>query len=321
MEAGSQFLAEHGGTVLFWGVFIEQIGLPIPALPLLVAAGALAGQGAMTLTSALTLPVAASLAADLLWYSLGRSQGGRVLGWLCKISLEPDSCVRRMEGLFFRHGIRSVLVAKFVPGLSTVAPPLAGIFGMGLGAFLFYDGLGAIIWAASGTALGYLFSAQLDRLLGGLARTGGLLMAIIGGGLAAYVGYKFARRRRFLRQLRMARITVDELKGRMDAGDPPAIIDVRHRLDLDANAQMIPGALHIMLEEIGHRHHEIPRDRDVVLYCACPNEVSSARTALALMKNGVHRVRPLEGGIDAWKERQYPLELRAPALPDGGLTR
>ena len=321
MEAGSQFLAEHGGTVLFWGVFIEQIGAPIPALPLLVAAGALAGQGYMSVTGALTLPVIASLLADSAWYYLGRYRGGKVLGWLCKISLEPDSCVRRMENLFFRHGIRSLLVAKFVPGLSTVAPPLAGIFGMGLGAFLLYDGLGAILWAASGTALGYLFSAQLDRLLGGLARTGGLLLALIGGGLTVYVGYKFARRRWFMRQLRMARITVDELKDRMDAGDPLAIIDVRHRLDLDADAHVIPGALHIMLEEIGHRHHEIPRDRDVVLYCACPNEVSSARTALALMKNGIHRVRPLEGGIDAWKARRYPLELRPPVPLDGGLTR
>lgn len=316
MESGVQFLAEHKEAVLFWTVLFEQIGLPIPAIPLLVAAGALVGQGKMSLAAALLLPVAASLPADIFWFWLGRVRGGRVLGWLCRISLEPDSCVRKTENLFFLHGTRSLLVAKFVPGLSTVAPPMAGIFGMGLVKFLVYDVAGALIWAGLCVGLGHLFSDQLDRVVTGLADLGSRAVLLLLGALLVYVAYKFLQRRRFLWQLRMAKMSVDELKARLDAGEPLTVIDVRHARDVQADPDMIPGAIHMALEDIDGRYHEIPKDREIILYCACPNEVSSARTALKLKRNGIHQVRPLEGGIDAWRQRKYPL-VRHPGSSHG----
>lgn len=265
MESGAQFLAEHKEAVLFWTVLFEQIGLPIPAIPLLVAAGAMVGQGKMSLAAALLLPVAASLPADIFWFWLGRVRGWQVLGWLCRISLEPDSCVRKTENLFFLHGTRSLLVAKFVPGLSTVAPPMAGIFGMGLVKFLVYDVAGALIWAGLCVGLGHLFSDQLDRVVTGLADLGSRAVLLLLGALLVYVAYKFLQRRRFLRQLRMAKMSVDELKARLDAEEPLTVIDVRHARDVQADPDMIPGAIHMALEDIDGRYHEIPKDREIIL--------------------------------------------------------
>lgn len=315
MTQGFQYVLDHQEALLFWFVFIEQLGVPLPALPVLIAAGALAGAGSMNVMAAIVLPVAASLGPDLLWYWLGRLRGGKILGILCRISLEPDSCVRKTENMFTRHGARSLLVAKFVPGLSTVTPPLAGIVGMSVSRFLFYDGVGALVWAVTCVALGYFFSSQLEQVALFLAQTGWALGVILIGGLVIFIGVKFYYRQRFLRSLRMARITVDELKQKLDAGEPLTIVDVRHALDLEANPHLIPGALHMSIEEIDLRHHEIPRDQEIVLYCACPNEVSSARTAMRLKRNGITRVRPLEGGLDAWRARNFPVEIRP--LPAG----
>ncbi len=310
MTATVQFLVDHGASILFWVVFIEQVGLPIPAIPLLIAAGALVGAGKMSAATAILIPVAASLPPDMAWYYLGRIKGGKVLGFLCRLSLEPDSCVRSTENLFYQNGPRSLLVAKFIPGFSTVAPPLAGIVGMGAATFLLYDAVGTLIWAGVSAGVGALFSNQLEQLAQLFDQAGGWFLAIIGVGLAGFIGYKFYHRQRFLRDLRMAKISVDELKQRMDAGDPITVVDVRHPLTLELDPEAIPGALNFSMEDIEHRHHEIPRDREIVLYCSCPNEVSSARTAFLLKKKGVHRVRPLEGGLDAWRERKFPLERR-----------
>ncbi|HNA87524.1 MAG TPA: VTT domain-containing protein [Nitrospira sp.] len=304
------FLAEHGASVLFWVIFVEQIGFPLPALPLLVAAGALVATGNMSLATALLVPVAASLPPDLAWYYLGRQKGGKVLGFLCRLSLEPDSCVRDTENVFHRNGPRALLLAKFVPGFSTVAPPLAGIVGMPATTFILYDLGGTLIWAAVSAGVGALFSNQLEQLIGLFDQAGGLMLVILLLGLAGFVGYKFYHRQKFLRHLRMAKISVDELKRRLDAGESISVVDVRHPLALDLDPESIPGAINFTLEDIEHRHHEIPRDRDIVLYCSCPNEVSSARTAFLLKKKGIHRVRPLEGGLDAWRERQFPVERR-----------
>ena len=304
------FLAEHGASVLFWVIFVEQIGFPLPALPLLVAAGALVATENMSLAAALLVPVAASLPPDLAWYYLGRQKGGKVLGFLCRLSLEPDSCVRDTENVFHRNGPRALLLAKFVPGFSTVAPPLAGIVGMPATTFVLYDLGGTLIWAAVSAGVGALFSNQLEQLIGLFDQAGGMMLVVLLLGLAGFVGYKFYHRQKFLRHLRMAKISVDELKRRLDAGESISVVDVRHPLALDLDPESIPGAINFTLEDIEHRHHEIPRDRDIVLYCSCPNEVSSARTAFLLKKKGIHRVRPLEGGLDAWRERQFPVERR-----------
>ena len=305
-----QFLVDHGATMLFWAVFIEQSGFPIPAIPLLVAAGALVGAGKMSVTAALLIPIAAALPPNLAWYYLGRLKGGKVLGLLCRLSLEPDSCVRDTENLFHRNGPRALLIAKFIPGLNTVAPPLAGIVGMTVATFLLYDVGGALIWAGVSVGIGALFSNQLEQLAALAGQAGGLLLMIFIAGLAGLIGYKVYVRQKFLRYLRMAKISVDELKRRLDAGEAISVVDVRHPLALGLDPDTIPGAINFTMEEIEYRHLEIPRDRDIVLYCTCPNEVSSARTAFLLKKKGIHRVRPLEGGLDAWRERKFPVERR-----------
>ena len=265
LEQAADFLIRHGYALLFGWVLLEQMGLPIPAIPLLIAAGALARAGKMNLTFAVALAFVALILADLFWYALGRYRSVRILKLLCRISLEPDSCVRRTENLFVRHGVHVLLVAKFVPGLNTAAPSLAGIFRMPVRRFMIFDSLGALFWVVTFTSLGLIFSEQLEQIA---LRWGGWLVAVVAGSLAAYVLWKFIQRRRFLRRLRIARITPKELMDKLTAGETISIVDLRQPMDIEAFPQMIPGALRIAMEEIEDRHGEIPRDRDVVLYCS-----------------------------------------------------
>ena len=265
LEQAADFLIRHGYVVLFGWVLLEQLGLPIPAAPLLIAAGALARAGKMNLTFAVALAFIAVILADLFWYFLGRYRGGRILKLLCRISLEPDSCVRRTENLFVRHGVRSLLVAKFIPGLNTAAPSLAGVFRMPVRRFLIFDSLGGFLWVVTVTSLGLILGDQLELIA---LRWGGWLVAVLAGSLAAYVLWKFIQRRRFLRRLRIARITPKELMDKLTAKENISIVDLRQPMDIEAFPQMIPGALRIAMEEIEERHGEIPRDRDVVLYCS-----------------------------------------------------
>ena len=267
MDEVFRFLIRHGYAVLFVWVAVEQIGFPLPATPLLLAAGALAGAGRLNFVLVIGTAVLASLISDMAWYEIGRRKGMKVLSLPCRMSLEPDSCIRRTEDVFARHGARSLLVAKFIPGLTTAAPPVAGIFRMRRSRFLLFDGVGAALWAGVFAGLGLLFSDQLEWLAGQVARLGTWLAAILVGGLAAYLLWKYVHRQRFLRRLRMARITADELKRKLDAGEEVMIVDLRHSLDFEAEPHVIPGALRLSAEDLDGRHHEIPRDRDVILYC------------------------------------------------------
>ena len=267
MHGALEFLLKHGALVLFGWVFAEQLGLPLPAIPLLLAAGALAGAGQLSLGVSLLLAVSAALLADLLWYELGRRRGIRVLHWLCLISLEPDSCVRRTEGLFAQHGARSLLLAKFLPGLGTVAPPLAGIFRMRPARFLAFDAAGAVLWAATFLGLGFAFSAQLERVAERALSLGGILFLLLLAALAAYIAWKFIARQRFLRELRITQITPEELKQKLDAGEELVIVDLRHTLDFEAAPETIPGAVRMDAQELQERNERLPRDREIVLYC------------------------------------------------------
>ncbi|MBX3347181.1 MAG: DedA family protein/thiosulfate sulfurtransferase GlpE [Nitrospira sp.] len=307
-----QFLVDYGAWVLFAVVFLEQAGLPLPALPLLVAAGALVGADKMNVAAAVLAPLVATILPDLFWYYLGRVKGGRVLGLLCKISLEPDSCVRSSEDLFRRHGKSTLLIAKFVPGLSTIAPPLAGITGMALPAFLLYDTGGTLLLIIVSEGIGALFSNQLESVMTAFDRVGGWVLAIALIGVAIFVAYKFYHRHQVLREHRMAKISPDELKNLMDDGQQVIVVDVRNPLSRETDPEAIPGAIHLLFEEIELRRGELPKNQEIVLYCTCPNDISSARTALKLKRQGVQRVRPLEGGLDAWRERNFPTEQVKP---------
>ena len=308
MNDAGEFLIRHGEAIVFAAVFAEQIGLPVPAIPVLLAAGALAGAGKMSLAGAVILSLVACFAGDLIWYEVGRRRGRHALNLLCRISLEPDSCVRRTENFFERHGLRSLILAKFIPGLSTITPALAGLFGVSGRQFLFYNGLGALLWSVSFIAPGYLFSNQLESMAMQAARFGASAVLLLGGSFVAYLAYKFIHRQWLLRELRMARISPDELKRLMDDGHDVMVVDLRGALDHEADPHTIPGALRMTAEELEHRHHEIPRDQDVILFCACPNEVTAARMAMMLRKRGITKVRPLAGGIAEWRAREFPLE-------------
>ncbi len=308
MTETTQFLVNHGAPIVFAAVFLEQMGLPLPALPWLLAAGALIAAGKFSPMLGLGLTVLACLIADTFWFYLGRYRGHRVLGLLCRISLEPDSCVRRTQNLFSRYGLRGVVVAKFVPGLNTVAPPLAGMSGVHAGRFLLADGFGSLLYAGSGIFLGYLFSNQIEEIAAALASIGGNVLILVAGLGMAYIGFKYWQRQRVLRELRLARITAGELRQKQEAGEALVIIDLRPGAELNLDPSLIPGAVHLAVEEVEIRHHEIPRDREVIVYCSCPNEVTSARVALLLRRKGITRVRPLLGGMDAWRELDYPVE-------------
>jgi membrane protein DedA with SNARE-associated domain len=260
-------LVRYGYLVVFGWVFAEQIGLPLPAVPVLLAAGAVAGTGRLSLVLVLVLAGIASLVSDVIWYWIGRLGGGRVLSFLCRISLEPDSCVRRTEESFSRQGARSLLFAKFVPGYSTAAPPLAGIVRMRFARFVVFTGVGGLIWAGAFVGLGWLFSRQLELVASYAMRLGGGLVALLAVAFAAYIAWKYIARQRFLRRIRIARITPEELKAKLDGGEDVMVVDVRHRVEFESEPTIIPGALHLMIEELEARHQEVPRDRDIVLYC------------------------------------------------------
>ncbi len=267
MAQATHFLVVHGYLVLFLCVFVDQAGLPLPSPPLLLAAGALAGTGQLSFPLALGVVFVASAPGDLAWYQVGRRRGARVLQLLCRISLEPDSCVRNTEELFARHGARSLLVAKLLPAYSTMAPALAGIFRMRPLRFALWDAAGTLLWGATWLLLGLAFHEQLDAAWGRASHFGGRVGLVLAGALVAWLGWKYVQRQRFLRTLRIARITPEELKARLDGGQAIDLVDVRHSLDFEAEPESIPGARHISVEEFDAHWPEISGEREVVLFC------------------------------------------------------
>ena len=309
MNETLQFVVRHGYMLVFAWVFAEQAGLPIPSAPMLLAAGALAGTHRMNLASAIAFAVVGAVVSDSMWYELGRLKGVRVLQFLCRISLEPDSCVRRTQVSFKRNGPRVLLGAKFVPGLNAMAAPLSGIIRMGWAKFLLFDAAGALAWVGAFTVTGYVFSGELERVAAQAEYLGAGLLFLVGAAFGGYILWKYYNRRRFLHRLKIARITPEELKGKMDAGEDVLIVDLRHSLDFDANPETIPGALHVDAAELEEAAEVIPRDREIVLFCACPNEVTAARLALLLRSKGITRIRPLAEGYEGWRSRGFPLSL------------
>ena len=267
MHGTLEFLLRHGYYVLPALVFAEQVGLPFPATPFLLAAGALAGRGHLSFWFCLALSAISAVLADGLWYQLGRRKGISVLQFLCRISLEPDSCVRRTEGVFAKQGARSLLVAKFVPGLSTAAPPLAGIFHMRRRSFFLWDSVGSLLWSGAFLFTGYIFSEQIEKVAERAESLGSWLMVLIIAALGGYITWKFIGRQRFLRELRIGRITPEELKEKIDAREELVIVDLRHSLDFEADPETIPGAFRMDVKELEEKSDRLPPDREVILYC------------------------------------------------------
>lgn len=263
----TRFLIQHGYTVVFFWVLAEQAGIPLPSVPLLLTAGALSAEGKISFYLLLGLTFFGAFISDLMWFQLGRSQGGRMLSLLCRISLEPDSCVKNTENLFVRRGASSLLISKFLPGLNTVAQPMAGIVRLSWLRFLAYDICGTLFWAGAVLVAGRLFHRQIEDVLALLRRTGASILALAFVAAIAWIAFKYLQRRRFIRKLRVSRITPEELKNEIDRGTPVVVVDLRNKVALDSDAVQISGALRLTPEQIEDRHVEIPRDRDIILYC------------------------------------------------------
>lgn len=297
------YFFEHDLATVFGIVLLQQLGAPIPALPVLMFAGAGAIGHPLHALYALVLSIVASTIGNLAWFWAGRHYGYRVLDLLCRVSLSPDSCVGQSELKFERYGVLTLVFARFVPGLSFLAPPLAGALRFRTLRFVAYNAAGTALWSALGLLLGFVFHAEIDWLLDQLAALCGYALFVITMLIGLYVTYRWFDRRRFLRSLDAVRVGVDELEAMINRGDDPIILDVRSRTHRRIDGRTIPGARTLDLDDRADLRRtlaDVPRDRDVVVYCACPNEATAAKVAMLLRDGGIVRVRPLKGGIEAW---------------------
>ena len=310
MQEIVRLITQHGLALVFANVLLEQIGLPLPAIPTLVIAGALAADGKLSALALFGVAFIGCLIGDTLWYIAGRFYGRRVMRLLCRISLSPDSCVRQTEYQFGRWGGLTLVFAKFIPGLSTIAPPLAGAARLAWAPFLLWNGLGIAVWAGAAIGAGMLLHAQIGELIVRLEGLGVLAIELIGALLTGYVALKWWERRRFYKMLRIARITVGDLRRLMDGGERPVVVDVRSPSIRELDPRFIPGALAMDIAEVDRRLEQLPADRDIIFYCTCPNEASAAQVAKKLIELGYTKVRPLHGGLDAWLAAGYEVEHR-----------
>jgi membrane protein DedA with SNARE-associated domain/rhodanese-related sulfurtransferase len=303
----------HAYSVMFAWVLLEQAGLPIPSVPLMLAAGTMSAAHRLHVAFLLPVVLLACLLSDSAWYWLGKRHGSRVLDVLCRFSLEAATCLNRTQGSIARRGAFTLLFAKFVPGLSTMAPPIAGQAGVPYWEFAAYDMLGSLLWAGAWLFAGRFFgdlARRSNEFFGTLVHFAGILVLLM---IVAVLLYRYIQRRRFLTELRGLRLEPAQLQAMIDDarehGQPvPFIVDLRHPLDVLTDPLVLPGALRIGPEELKQRFELIPRDRDVVLYCTCPSEETSAKIAMELRRMGVRRVRPLRGGLQGWRDAGYPLD-------------
>ena len=300
-------IATYGYWIVLGVAFVDQFGAPIPAIAILLAAGAVAGEGQLSMAGVLAAATVGTVAGDLILYQGGRWRGGPVLHRLCSFSLAPDTCVRKTELSFQRRGWKALVIAKFVPGLAFLAAPVAGVLRMPWKQFLLFDTLGALLYNVVVAGLGFLLHAQLDRVIGWFRELGAAAIPVVVGAILLYWAWRIYDKRRILRLLRSRRLTPDELRLRLASSDPPQIVDLRTAIAFEVTREILPGAIRRDPEELDTRHTDLPRDCDIVLYCTCPNETTSARVAVALKKRGIERVFPLEGGFEAWASRGYPV--------------
>jgi membrane protein DedA with SNARE-associated domain/rhodanese-related sulfurtransferase len=302
-----ELLQQYGLGLVFLNVLALQAGLPLPAYPTLIAAGALAAAGGTPVYQLVGVGVVGALIADTGWYSAGRRFGMRILGTLCRVSLSQDTCVRQTESIFQRFGPSSMLFAKFVPGFASVATALAGAIRLNYLKFVAFDAVGAGLWVGVGVGLGYLFRDAIGEVMTQLASLGKYGVMLVVAGFALWILVKWYRRHLFIKQLRMDRVTVEELRNLLDEKKVEALVDVRSALTQAATGR-IPGARAIDMKKIDEGFKGVPVEGEVIVYCACPNEATAVKVADKLRKVGFKRIRPLLGGIDAWIEAGYEVE-------------
>lgn len=307
MEQLIALIQHYGLGLVFLNVLALQAGAPVPAYPTLIVAGAVLTGGMYGLAALVATGAVAAIIADTAWYFAGRRYGTRVLKLLCRISLSPDSCVRQTENMFMRFGPASMMFAKFVPGFASVSTAMAGATRLPYGKFLFFDLIGALAWVGVGVGLGYLFRGAIGELLETLKSLGKWGSILLVCAFALWIARKWWQRRLFVKQLRMDRVTVDELRHMIAHEKVGTILDVRSSLLQQASGR-IPGARAVDMAKIAEGVDGLATEDDVVVYCACPNEASAVKVAQKLKALGFKRVRPLHGGIDAWIAAGHDIE-------------
>lgn len=314
-----ELVEKFGVWLVFVNVLALSLGLPVPALPTLILVGAgimlHADPAWPALLGVLAVSVSASLLGDVAWYLAGRRYGTRTLQSLCKLSLSRDTCMKQTERFYGRFGIRVLAVAKFVPGLSMVSVPLAGAMQASLPRFLRYDGLGAALWAGLGLGLGALFSAQVETVIDLLSQLGTGAFVVLLSGLTLYVLWRWWRRRTLLKSLEAARIEPAELDALIQTGPAPTVLDIRAPGFRQLDPFVIPGAVFADERKLEPILAGYPREGKIVIYCACPDEVSAAWMAGQLRRHQFRDVVPLRGGIDAWRAAG----LTVAPIPSSGL--
>jgi len=310
VETVFALFAQYGLVAVFAVVLVKQLGAPLPAMPVLLLAGAAAATNGVFAVKALVVATMASLLADFVWFYAGRYFGRRVLTLLCQISISPDSCVRKNELSFARRGMATLVIAKFVPGLSTLAPPLAGALGMRARSFAIFDSAGAALWAGSGLAGGLVFHNQIRFLLTVLSDLGRFAVWVVAVLVALYVAWRVWWRWREARlHAAMGRVKPEELAQMLEQGPAPVIVDVRAAGPGLPLRERIPGARHVELATI----ETIPIDdwpdgARIVTYCDCPNDASASKAAHLLAKRGLAAL-VLAGGLGGWVAAGHPVEL------------
>ena len=315
-------LVAHGALMVFLITLAARVGVPVPAAPLLVVAGGVAMAGQVSLAVCLIASVVANVMGDAVWYQAGRWRGHRVMKLLCRISLSPDTCVRQSEGILSKWGGSSLIAAKFLPGISVVAAPMAGALGMSWTRFIAYDVVAALIWSVVFLAIGVAFAGQVVVVLDFMTEFGTIAIVAIVIALATTVIWRYLRRRWMLSDRYAPRIAVNELRELIRRGESPIVIDVRSSVAMLQDGRRVPGAIVATLAQLPITALELPADREVVLYCNCPNEVSALRGVRILADLGHHRSRALHGGLDAWLEIEAvsPLGQMPSAIEPGQRT-
>ncbi len=294
--------------ILFAAVLARQLCLPIPANLFLLSAGALAGSGKLAYSGILLAAVAGCLIADYVWFEAGRLGGNRVLRLICALSRDPSLCIRNGRTTFQKRVVRILYVAKFIPGLDAITPPLAGMLGTSTTSFLAHDAVGATLWATAYIGCGYLFAEKLHEVVGHISAVANALILIFGIPLLLLFVWKLVIVVRMIRVLRALQLTPEDLKSRLDSGRKIGIIDLLRFEDDPEDEPGIPGAVRLNpLELRRKKQFHMPDDVSVVVYCRSSNSFASARVAAVMRSHGVQRVQVLEGGLEAWKACGYPL--------------
>jgi len=319
MNGMIELLEGHGYWVLFASVVGRQACLPIPANLLLLAAGALAGQGRLNPMAILACSVAAFILVDFAWYEAGRRWGTKTLRFFCSVSQDPHSCAETLVRNFSTRAPRSLLISKFVFGLDAVASPISGICGMGWNQFVIFDGLGALAWSSAYMIAGYVLHDQLDRIAVDSQKIGEMLWLAAIAALGCLLARRLFRWYRFLYEFRLAQISPEELNDKLKMGDQLLVLDLQGSIKLPSEAPAIPGSIRMDPHRLeGYikqsRGVHLRTDREVILYGASSKDSSSARVALALRRRGFEKVRPLTGGLPAWLNRGYPVTRNPPML-------